>query len=133
MRPLGRPIAALFMALTLFGVGWLLLNSGLYGLVLFIVSPMILGALSAWGMRAKNAWEAVKIGALVPFLASGLFLLLGLEGLVWIIMALPITVLTGAMGGWIAYTCEHQGRTASSTAMLLLLPVSAGSLGWDAV
>jgi hypothetical protein len=57
-------------------------------------------------------------------------LILGLEGLGCIVMALPLAVPLGALGGYLAYRAESSRlATGAGAAMLLLLPPT--SLTWD--
>jgi len=129
MGKLGRWVFVLFACSALAGGGYWLLHQGIYGLSLFIVAPVLLGAISTAALRPKNASEAIKMGAFAAFLGSASLLLLGLEGAICIILCLPLTVPGGALGGWLVYRLRDQRLSASGTAMLVLIP--AGALGFD--
>lgn len=86
MKAWGRPIAAVLVTLALLGAGRLLLRRGLYGLSLFVVAPVIIGALGACATHARSSFQGSAFGALAVSLASQLLfqllLSLGFEGLV---------------------------------------------------
>ena len=60
--------------------------------------------------------------------SAGLFLI-GSEGAICIVMTLPLSVPSGALGGWLVYTHDPARMRRGSAAMLLLFPM--GTLGWD--
>ena len=108
-----------------------MLHTGTYGLTLFVVLPVALGAFSAWLVKPKTAAKAAGVGMVANLIASLAFLVFGLEGLVCIAMALPLALPLGALGGWLAYSSNHKRILASGTAMLALLPLGVGTLGFD--
>ena len=67
---------------------------------------------------------------LATLLATCSLLALGLEGLVCVLMALPLALPLGALGGWLAYKMSFSRVATSGVAMVLLLP--SASLTWDA-
>src|SRR5215472_9352694 len=113
MGKLGRWVFVLFACSALAGGGYWLLHQGIYGLSLFIVAPVLLGAISTAALRPKNASEAIKMGAFAAVLGSASLLLLGLEGAICIILCLPLTVPGGALGGWLVYRLRDQRLSAS--------------------
>jgi hypothetical protein len=119
----------LLLAGFLLGGGALLLRSGIYGLTLFIVMPVILGGLGAWSVRAHTARTAVFAGGYAVLLASLGWLALGQEGALCIAMSLPLSLPLGCLGGLLVYRFEPRRFQAGSATMLLLLP--AGTFGWD--
>jgi hypothetical protein len=100
-----------------------LMRSGLYGLTLFIVLPAFVGAVSAWACRARTAVTAAGLGALGSALALGSLLIFGEEGLVCIVMTLPLAIPLGAVGGLLVYVPSTSERR--SAAALLLIPPTA--------
>jgi hypothetical protein len=58
-----------------------------------------------------------------------MFLVVGLEGLMCVAMALPITVPFGALGGWLAYVLCNSKREAHGLALMVMLPL--GTLSFD--
>lgn len=104
--------------------GWLLMEGGVYGYCLFLVLPMLAGGASVLlnpeyeALPAYAGMRAALIGCL-------LFLLLGFEGFICMLMAIPIAAPLGALGGTIAANLR---KPASAGLMLALLP---GSLAWD--
>ena len=127
-----RWTAMLLLGAVVISGGWWLMHRGVYGLALFVVIPVIIGAL-AEGFQKSAGWRgAAKFGALAVLLINAGLLGLGIEGLVCIAMSVPLTVPLGAIGGCLAYGVRHsrvQGNRA--TAALLILPLSAGSVGFD--
>jgi Polyketide cyclase / dehydrase and lipid transport len=126
-------LAALVVAgVLVVGGGWLLMGSGVYGLALFVVIPIILGGLAECFRRAATWGGAAKIGALAVLVANVALLALGREGLICIAMSIPLTVPLGALGGCFTYAAGRSHVLGNGTsALLLLLPLSAGSLGFD--
>jgi hypothetical protein len=110
------------------GVG--LLHNGMYGLTIFMLLPVLLGGLAAWVFRPATWERAMALGAIVVMVAVSSLLVLRLEGLVCIVMALPLAAPLGALGSWLVYRGQPS-RLASGAgaAMLLLLPPA--SLTWD--
>ena len=106
-----------------------MVHYGTYGLTIFMVIPVLLGALAAWCVGPKTGGEAAGIGALTTILASLALFLIGMEGAICILMTLPLSVPLGALGGWLVYLCEPSQLQVRSASMLLLLPI--GTLGWD--
>lgn len=107
-----------------------LLHAGIYGLTVFLLAPALLGALASWVFRPVTEYAAAGIGAGAVTFAVCLLLLSGLDGLVCVMMALPLALPLGALGGWLAYhTDPSRLATRDGVVMLLLLPVA--SVGWD--
>ncbi len=114
-------------ALVAGGVG--LLRTGVYGLTIFILAPVLLGGLASWVFRPTGGGRAAGVGALAAAVAAASLLFAGLEGLICIAMTLPLAMPLGALGGWLAYRAESSRLvTHGSVAMLLLLPPG---LAWD--
>ncbi|HEY6467435.1 MAG TPA: SRPBCC family protein [Candidatus Acidoferrales bacterium] len=127
-----RLIAASLAGFLLIALSILLVRTGTYGLTLFVVLPIALGALAAWVTKAQTASKAASVGMVANLIASAFFLSFGWEGILCIAMALPLALPLGALGGWLAYTSTHKRVITEGTAMLLLLPLAVGTLGFDA-
>jgi uncharacterized protein YndB with AHSA1/START domain len=122
-------VGLLFLALLVVG-GVGLLHNGMYGLTMFIVLPVLLGGLASWVFRPATGGRAMALGAITVMLAVGSSLFAGLEGLVCIVMALPLAAPLGALGSWLVYRGEPSRlATGAGVAMLLVLPPA--SLTWD--
>jgi hypothetical protein len=114
------------------GGGWLLMRRGIYGIALFAMLPLILGALAECFRRSATPGGAAKIGAAAVLAGNLALLALGGEGLLCILMSIPLTVPLGALGGWFAHAAGRSGVQSNGTAaVLFLLPLSAGTLGFD--
>lgn len=122
-------VGLLFLALLVVG-GVGLLHNGMYGLTMFIVLLVLLGGLASWVFRPATGGRAMALGAITVMLAVGSSLFAGLEGLVCIVMALPLAAPLGALGSWLVYRGEPSRlATGAGVAMLLLLPPA--SITWD--
>src|SRR5262245_17711300 len=97
---------------------------GAYGWTLFIMLPVIAGALGTWSFRPETAGRAARIGALTGVAGCGLFLVLGVEGLICVVMALPLVVPLAIAGSLLAYWGGPWSNAKAPVAMGLLLPVS---------
>lgn len=130
MRPAARWAAGLLFLGILMGAGVAMLHSGVYGWTLFVVLPVLLGGLAAWVTGPATAAEAAKVGMGAVGIATLTFFALGAEGLICIMMTLPLALPLGALGAWLVYRSEASvAATRGGIAMLLLLP--PGSLVWD--
>jgi hypothetical protein len=128
-----RLIIATIVGFALAALALLMVRTGTYGLTLFVALPVALGAFAAWLVKPKTAAKAVAAGMAANLIASLAFLAAGLEGLLCIAMALPLALPLGALGGWLAYASNHKRILASGTAMLALLPLGVGMLGFDTI
>src|SRR5271156_2959489 len=89
------------VGLLLASVGLYMIHVGNYGLTVFIVLPIAVGAFGAWVTRAKTESKAIVAGMAANVIALMGFLAAGLEGLLCIAMALPLALPFGAFGGWL--------------------------------
>ena len=132
MTPTKRTIVAFIVGLLLIGLAILMVRTGTYGLTLFVVLPIALGALAASVTKSQTAGRAASAGIVANLIGCALFLAGGWEGILCIAMALPLALPLGALGGWLAYISAHKRVVTEGTAMLLLLPLAMGTLGFDA-
>lgn len=98
-----RCFVALLLVSLVTASGIMLLHHGVYGWTLFVLFPMLLGAISAWVFRPTNGTSAAAIGALTAAASACFLLFAGLEGIICIVMALPLVAPLGALGGWFFY------------------------------
>jgi Polyketide cyclase / dehydrase and lipid transport len=130
MTNVERLIAAV-VGLVLLGLGLLMIRGGTYGLTLFVVLPVAVGALGAWVTKARTGAKAAFAGMTANLIASAGFLVTGSEGVICIVMALPLALPLGALGGWLAYAPTRKRTLASGTAILAILPFGVGAFGFD--
>jgi len=114
--------AGLFIAL--FAAAAALSERGAYGWTLFAILPVIAGALGTWIFRPETAGRAARTGAAIGAIGCGLFLFLGLEGLICVLMALPIVVPLSVVGSLLAYWLARETRPKQPIVIGLLLPVT---------
>ncbi len=108
---------ALILAAAIF-----LARRGAYGWTLFVIAPVIAGALGVWGFRPASAGKATGIGATIGAVGCGLFLLLGAEGLICVFMALPLVVPLAIAGSLLGYWSGALSDPKRPVAMCLLVP-----------
>jgi hypothetical protein len=106
-------LAALFLA-----------QHGTYGWTLFMLLPAIAGAVGTWIFRPATVGHAMQIGAAIGVLACCFFLFLGAEGLICVVMAIPVVVPLAMAGSLLAYWARAVGNPTHPAAMALLLPLS---------
>jgi hypothetical protein len=131
MTSANRLITGAIVGLVLAALGLWMIRTGTYGLTLFVVLPVAVGAFGAWVTKADTGANAAGAGMFAIVIASvGLFVF-GSDGLICIAMALPLTLPLGALGGWLAYAPTRKRTLASGTAILALLPFGVGTFGFD--
>jgi Polyketide cyclase / dehydrase and lipid transport len=108
---------------------YLLVKSGLYGLSLFAILPVILGGLGAWMTNARTSQASAGYGALAGLAGTGCFFLLGWEGAICILMSLPLVLPLSAAGGFLVWTLSLSRQSLKRAGLILLLPPA--SLAWD--
>jgi hypothetical protein len=119
------------IGLTLLAVATSTLVFGVYGMGLFVLSPVSIGAITAYvGNRrsdigAKATWVLVKSAAALGGLA---LLSFALEGLICIIVIAPLWIAGSAIGGVIgrAIAIASHRPPRNTAAALVLLPLVYG-------
>ena len=119
------------VGLSLILLSLVLVRSGTYGLSLFLVLPIAAGALGAWVAKSRTAVSAAWVGASATAIASLGFFAFGIEGAICILMALPLACPLGALGGFLFFHLSQKRALANGAAMLALLPLGFGTLGFD--
>jgi hypothetical protein len=122
--------ARMVLAALLVSLGLIVAKAGVYGWTLFVIGPALLGALTVSFVRPPSSGKAAQTGMWAAITGSLLFLLAGAEGLICIVMALPLNVGLGALGGWLAYEAEHRDVSREQILPLLLL-LPTGGLYYD--
>jgi hypothetical protein len=102
-----------------------------YGVVLFAVLPLLMGALVQRTRPAPTAQIARWQGGVTGAAGCLFFIVLGLEGLICVVMALPLAIPLGILGSWMTFRLRTSGTVPHATT-LLLLPVALASAGYDA-
>ena len=131
MSSANRLAMKIVIGLALGAVALLLVHTGTYGVTLFVLLPVALGAFAAWIVKSKTQKDAIFAGMAANIVASLGFFAFGLEGAVCIVMALPLAMPLGALGGWLVYSARNKRALVRGTAMLALLPLGFGTLGFD--
>lgn len=131
--------AVLWMTTILLG---LLLTTGIlvvsiymlgdYGASVFFSSPVFLGTVCGYAQtvygRSPGGWKAVGVGVAAVLVGAGSLIVVGIEGVVCIVMALPIMVPAAAVGGVIGYLIAQANKSEPSwMTLMLVLPSAAGA------
>jgi hypothetical protein len=103
-----------------------------YGATLFVGAPLIAGAFSAWlfNLQEPRSWsETLGIASLTVVVPALALLLFALEGLICVLMSLPLVLVVGILGGVIGKAiagATHRPPRDAFTA-LFLVPLFAGA------
>jgi hypothetical protein len=114
----------------LIGIAFGLAKIGAFGLALFAFLPLVMGALVERTRPTATGREAVLQGGLTAAIGCLFFIAAGLDGLICILMSLPLAVPLGMLGSLLSYRRRQSGTAVRST-MLMLLPLGLGSAGYD--
>ncbi len=103
-----------------------------YGWSLFLLTPMVVGIAAAWLPRGPCPSLRACLGASVTvnIVLSFLFLLLGVEGLICIVMAAPLVALMGMVGGLLGGLLRRRWERPRVSVYLLLIVVPF-LLAWE--
>jgi hypothetical protein len=101
-----------------------LARRGAYGWTLFISLPVLAGAAGTWIFRPVTVGRTIGIGASIGALGCILFLLLGAEGFICVLMALPVVVPLAVAGSLLAYWGGTPASAKRPVGMVLLVSVS---------
>jgi hypothetical protein len=107
-----------------------LMKAGAYGLVLFAFLPFAMGWLVGWYRPARTTRQALTQGAATAVVGCAFFIVIGVEGLICTVMALPFAIPLGMLGSVLALMART-ARLDSHMAALLVLPIGLGSAGYD--
>jgi len=123
MKMSARLLIALLLLAALVASAYGLLHAGIYGFAVFVTIPVALGGLASWTVQSTTGPRAAGTGVLAVLVATLSLLLMREEGIMCIVMCLPITLPLGAAGGYAAYLVSRSRAAARGTvAIFLLLP-----------
>jgi hypothetical protein len=127
--PIRWLVAVLLLAIIIFGGVWLV-HSGVYGFTVSLVIPVLLGAMGTLVFRPKTGSEASAAACFMVMIGVCSLVLLKMEGMICVLMTLPLALPLGMIGGLLVHYAERSVQAKrGSVAMLLLL--SPASLVWD--
>jgi hypothetical protein len=124
MNQIQRCSVALAALAVLVGTGYALTGRGIYGWTLFVLLPVLLGAVASWVTQPSSGAEAAGKGVKAVIIASASFLVFGVEGMICIAMTLPLAVPLGALGAYLVYRAQSSRTAAGGVAMFLVLPTA---------
>jgi uncharacterized membrane protein YhaH (DUF805 family) len=121
------------LAGVLFGLGMVVLAVAelqQYGVALFFGTPFAIGALTAFLFNRRypaSRQESAQVVLMTLLVTAGSLFLLGSEGMVCILMALPLTLVVGLMGATVgrAAALRRDPELPSSAVALALVPLGA--------
>ena len=100
-----------------------------YGAVMFLLTPFIVGLVSAYASRRVNPWSPLPLKVVLYTLGvmAGAFLVFALEGIGCVLMALPLAVPLAVLGGVVGHFMARHHRAPGTLALLLIaLPAGHG-------
>src|SRR5690349_14501261 len=107
-----------------------LARAGIYGVALFAFLPVVMRALVGWSRPVATIRQASMQGGLTAAIGCLFFIVIGLEGLICMVMALPLAVPLGMLGSCLSFLVRNR-RMASRTTAALLLPFGLVSAVYD--
>ena len=99
-----------------------------YGAVMFLLTPFIVGLVSAYASRRVDPWSPLPLKVVLYTLGvmAGAFLVFALEGIGCVLMALPLA-LPRVLGGVVGHFIARHHRAPGTLALLLIaLPAGHG-------
>jgi hypothetical protein len=103
---------------------WGIYGIGQYGIALFILVPLLIGAAPAilYGHKIRlTKGKAWNLAGLTLAIFTGGLLAFAIEGLICIVMAAPLGLLLTWIGSLIGYSISHTRPNNSTTALLILI------------
>jgi hypothetical protein len=101
-----------------------------YGASLFLGAPFVMGFVSALAFNRdapRSVMATLGVAYLTLIVVAGLIALLALEGLVCLLMALPLALLLASLGAVLGRQVAFGGNPAAAvTSLLVTLPVLTG-------
>jgi hypothetical protein len=126
---------------SVFGVFWATLGFkyfGVYGWWLFLVLPCCLGILSVALFNPKQQQplgQCLTVSLLSVVLTGLVMMAIAAEGLVCLLMAIPLAIPLALLGAWLAYSLQHRFFKTKSNqiiALLVMVGVSQGLMQVEA-
>lgn len=121
-------VAGALSAIVAVAIGIRLIQS--YGVTIFLGTPFVVGVISGFvanRIRPRDAWDTAFVTVLALLLTSAGLLLIAVEGIVCLVMALPVATPMAMLGGVVGQTLATRRRTTTSGMALLVALLPAGS------
>jgi hypothetical protein len=125
-----RYLIGLLLLVALLASGVALMHTGIYGFTVFVVDPMLLGALACWTFPPETGFGAVSQGLCAVVAVAAVLFIAGKEGGACVAISLPLTVPLGCLGGWLAYRIMTS-KTAARGGMAMILLLPPATLAYD--
>jgi hypothetical protein len=108
---------------------------GDYGWTVFVFNPVLIGFLPSYFAKNKinsSKRECYSLSFITLILASFIMILFAIEGMICIVMSLPIALLFTWFGAFLGYSLNNKnGKISNSNITLILLFSSLGFLSFD--
>jgi hypothetical protein len=123
--------AGLALGLVMMGVS--VLARGLYGASLFLGTPFLMGVVTAFLFNRKHPGgvrDTLQVVAMTLALTAGVIFILGSEGAICLVMAFPLSLVVGAMGGLLGrrIALAQPGSMGQAALSVIALPLSSFAL-----
>ena len=94
-----------------------------YGLTMFVATPFVIGATSAYAARKFNPESNTPSIVVLATLGvvGGTFVLVAIEGITCLIMAVPLTVPIALLGGLVGHSLAADQELRGTIALIVLL------------
>ncbi len=122
-------VAAALLGVALVALGLYGFSRSGYGWTVFVVTPFAVGFVAAWltSYRQKpTVGRFVRAGALAVLTAGLAFFAMGAEGVVCLLMSVPITVPCAVAGALVAFLVQDRGSATPTVLGLIVCVVPLG-------
>lgn len=121
------------LALGLLMMGVSVLARGVYGASLFLGTPFLMGVVTAFLFNRKHPGgvrDTLQVVAMTLALTAGVIFILGSEGAICLVMAFPLSLVVGAMGGLLGrrIALAQPGSMGPAALSVIALPLSSFAL-----
>lgn len=128
-------LIVLFVLIFTFSIGFISIEIFKdYGWAVFVLNPILIGFLpSFFGNKtlALSKSDCYSLSFITLFFAVFALIIFALEGLICVLMALPIFLLLTWFGAFFGYTVSKKNKLASSSITIIVLFVSFGFFSFD--
>jgi hypothetical protein len=110
---------------------------GDYGAVLFLAIPVFIGYFAAWihaYRRPRGLGECLVVSLASILFTAALIVGIAFEGIICVLMAVPLAAVMGVLGGFFAYLTQRskvlQPQPTTMMSLLMVLPLLLGAESW---
>jgi uncharacterized membrane protein YhaH (DUF805 family) len=114
------------LSLAILMVGVSVMAFGEYGTTLFVATPFVMGAASAYVFNLdarRSAGATMGVATLAVAAAGGAILLIALEGVLCLLMAAPPAILMALMGAWLGRALARRPSLGTRGIAMVVVPL----------